>query len=176
MGDRGDGAHGPWGHREQWGIGAMGVTSLILPGSLQKFNWTYSRLPQSETNCQLNFGIVFRWFTLKPPYTIGVGNFFSAIWNTSHWISLSNLDSRHLMTSPRTLFGQIWNMSILASLGMFEISAKMGTFTKSKISWKQCANFCFFRFHIRSKDEWATWWDHFWWGATHLRGCYRPLK
>ena len=27
-------------------------------------------------------------------------------------IFLSNLDSRHLMTSPRTLFGQFWHMSI----------------------------------------------------------------
>ena len=30
---------------------------------------------------------VFRWFkfTLKPPYRIVIGNFFSAIWDTSHW-------------------------------------------------------------------------------------------
>ena len=30
---------------------------------------------------------VFRWFkfTLKPPYRIAIGNFFSAIWDTSHW-------------------------------------------------------------------------------------------
>ena len=30
---------------------------------------------------------VFRWFkfTLKPPYRIVNGNFFSAIWDTSHW-------------------------------------------------------------------------------------------
>ena len=30
---------------------------------------------------------LFRWFkfTLKPPYTVAHGNFFSAIWNTSHW-------------------------------------------------------------------------------------------
>ena len=32
--------------------------------------------------------------------TLPIGNF------------LSNLDSRHLMTSPRTLFGQFWHMSI----------------------------------------------------------------
>ena len=30
---------------------------------------------------------IFRWFkfTLKPPYRIAIGNFFSAIWDTSHW-------------------------------------------------------------------------------------------
>ena len=30
---------------------------------------------------------IFRWFkfTLKPPYSIVIGNFFSAIWDTSHW-------------------------------------------------------------------------------------------
>ena len=32
-------------------------------------------------------GDLFRWFkfTLKPPYTVAIGNFFSAIWDTSHW-------------------------------------------------------------------------------------------
>ena len=31
--------------------------------------------------------LVFRWFkfTLKPPYTVVIGNFFLAIWETSHW-------------------------------------------------------------------------------------------
>ena len=35
----------------------------------------------------ISFGILFRWFkfTLKPPYRIAIGNFFSAIWDTSHW-------------------------------------------------------------------------------------------
>ena len=30
---------------------------------------------------------IIRWFkfTLKPPYRIAIGNFFSAIWDTSHW-------------------------------------------------------------------------------------------
>ena len=30
---------------------------------------------------------VFRWFkfTLKPPYSMAHGNFFLAIWDTSHW-------------------------------------------------------------------------------------------
>ena len=51
---------------------------------------------------------IIRWFkfTLQPPNSITHGNFFSAIWDTSHWNFLSNLDSRHLMTSPRILLGQ----------------------------------------------------------------------
>ena len=34
-----------------------------------------------------SFFLLFRWFkfTLKPPYRIAIGNFFSAIWDTSHW-------------------------------------------------------------------------------------------
>ena len=30
---------------------------------------------------------IFRWFkfTLKPPYTVAIGNFFSAIWDTFLW-------------------------------------------------------------------------------------------
>ena len=44
----------------------------------------------------LVFGIIalvtafIRWFkfTLKPPYRIAIGNFFSAIWETSHWTFL----------------------------------------------------------------------------------------
>ena len=44
---------------------------------------------------------------LKPPNSMAIiENYFLAIWDTSHWIFLSNLDSRHLMTSPQTLFGQ----------------------------------------------------------------------
>ena len=64
----------------------------------------------------------------------------------------------------------------LVSPGPFEILAKMGTFTKSKRSRKWCAHFCSFKFDIRLKDEWATWWDHSWWGAILLRGCYGPSK
>ena len=33
------------------------------------------------------FSAIIRWFkfTLKPPYTVAIGNFFLAIWDTSHW-------------------------------------------------------------------------------------------
>ena len=60
------------------------------------------------------FFLFFRWFkfTLKPPNSMACGNFFLAICDTSHWNFLSNLDSRCLMTSPRTLLGQFWHMSI----------------------------------------------------------------
>ena len=37
MGHMGDGAHGQWG---TWAIGHMSITSLILEGSLPKFNST----------------------------------------------------------------------------------------------------------------------------------------
>ena len=36
MGDRGDEVHGQWG---TWAIGQMGISSLILQGSLQKLNY-----------------------------------------------------------------------------------------------------------------------------------------
>ena len=34
-----------------------------------------------------NSSFFFRWFkfTLKPPYTVAIGNLFLAIWDTSHW-------------------------------------------------------------------------------------------
>ena len=52
--------------------------------------------------------ILFRWFkfTLKPPYTVAHGNLLSAIWDTSHWTSFVNLDSRQLETSPMTSYDQ----------------------------------------------------------------------
>ena len=35
----------------------------------------------------MSFNYIFRWFkfTLKPPNSMAIGNFFSAIWDTSHW-------------------------------------------------------------------------------------------
>ena len=63
--------------------------------------------------CGIFFSDVFRWFkfTLKPPYTITHGNLLMAIWDTSHWTSFANLDSRQLKTSPMTSYDQFWNMS-----------------------------------------------------------------
>ena len=74
---------------------------------------------------------IFRWFkfTLKPPNSMAHGNFFSAIWDTSHWNFLSNLDSRQLMTSPRTLFGQF-----LATQGCLSNLPKKDAFRKSNFS------------------------------------------
>ena len=67
-----------------------------------------------QDSYQMTITMVIRWFkfTLKPPNSMAWRNFFWAIWDTSHWNFLSNLDSRHLMTSPRTLLGQFWHMSI----------------------------------------------------------------
>ena len=50
----------------------------------------------------------FRWFkfTLKPPNSMVAGISFQQFGTLPIGIFLSNLDSRHLMTSPRTLLGQ----------------------------------------------------------------------
>ena len=80
--------------------------------------------------------LVFRWFkfTLKPPYRIAISNFFSAIWDTSHWNFLVKFG---LKTA--------WDMSydILLSLlkcvnfwrlqGRSSILAKIGCLQKIKV-------------------------------------------
>ena len=78
------------------------------------FGILFHKLAQICINMWIYGAFFFRWFkfTLKPPYTIVIGNFFSSIWDTSHWNFLSNLDSRYLETSPRTLLDQFWLMSI----------------------------------------------------------------
>ena len=50
---------------------------------------------------------VFRWFkfTLKPSYSTANGNLSLAIWDTFDWNFLSNLDTWHLETYPRTYYG-----------------------------------------------------------------------
>ena len=58
-----------------------------------------------------------RWFT---PYSITREKFILAFEALSFGIFLSNLDSRQLTTSLRTLFGQFWHMSILVTPGPFE--------------------------------------------------------
>ena len=53
-----------------------------------------------------------RWFkfTLKPPYSIACGKLLLAIWDTSFWTFLSNLDARDLETYPRTYSGHFSNI------------------------------------------------------------------
>ena len=76
--------------------------------------------------------IVFRWFkfTLKPPYSIVNESFLLAIWDTSHWNFLSNLDSRQLETSLVMSHGYFWNLS---------------TFGNSKAVWVSLLKLCAFR-------------------------------
>ena len=76
----------------------------VLLISIKEFNWSYLLTFLGGLSLHLNhliawcMGISFRHFGTLP---IG--------------IVLSNLDSRHLMTSPRTLFGQFWHMSIFGN-------------------------------------------------------------
>ena len=49
---------------------------------------------------------------LKPPNTITGGNLQLAIWDTSFWTFLSNLDTVDLETYPKTYSGQFCHMSL----------------------------------------------------------------
>ena len=121
---------------------------------------------------------IFRWFkfTLKPPYRIANGNFFSAIWDTSHWNFLVKFG---LKTA--------WDMSydILLSLLKF-VLATPGPFEYFGQNWVSSENQSFL-------DEGATGlrcdlgvlgsqitrlYDGtiFGGGATDLRGSCGPLK
>ena len=68
----------------RWGLGVLGGQMAGLYGG------TIFGGSQDTWRLWLGFkseGSAFRWFNfiLKPPYTIAIGNFFSAIWDTSHW-------------------------------------------------------------------------------------------
>ena len=58
--------------------------------------------------------VIFRWlkFTLKPPYKSRMEISYWLFGTLPIGLLLSNFDSRQLMTSPRTLLGQFWHMSI----------------------------------------------------------------
>ena len=71
---------------------AGNYTEPILPGNpltyLEEYNYKLLlwMTPLLVSTIWVNMYILFRWFkfTLKPPYTVAIGNFFSAIWDTSH--------------------------------------------------------------------------------------------
>ena len=115
--------------------------------------------------------LLFRWFkfTLKPPYTVGHEKLLSLIWDTSQGIFFSNLDSRQLMTCPRTLFGQIWNMSLFGdSRAVRVLMPKYRGLRKSIFSrWRSGDSFLRLG-GFRWADGWAIWWYHFRGGARHL--------
>ena len=84
-------------------------------------------------------------------------------------ILFSNLDSRQLMTCPRTLFGQIWNMSLFGdSRAIRVLMPKYRPFRKSFFSqWRSGDSFSRLG-GFRWADGWAIWWYHFCGGARHL--------
>ena len=84
-------------------------------------------------------------------------------------ILFSNLDSGQLMTCPRTLFGQIWHMSIFGdSRAIWVLMPKYRGLRKSIFSrWR--SNDCSTRlWGFRWADGWAIWWYYFWGGLRHL--------
>ena len=82
-----------------------------------------------------NIGI-FRWFkfTLKPPYRIAIGNFFSAIWDTSHWNFLVKFglktawDMSYDILLSLLKFVNFWRLQ-----GHLSILAKIGCLQKIKV-------------------------------------------
>ena len=120
---------GGWGVFGDWG-GQL-LRSLLLRG------WCIWTLTGLSFSLVLSAAfLLFRWFkfTLKPPYRIAIGNFFLAIWDTSHWNFLVKFG---LKTA--------WDMSydILLSLlkfvnfwwlqGRWSILAKIGCLQKIKV-------------------------------------------
>ena len=79
---------------------------------------------------------VFRWFkfTLKPPYRIAIGNFFSAIWDTSHWNFLVKFglktawDMSYDILLSLLKFVNFWRLQ-----GCLSILAKIGCLQKIKV-------------------------------------------
>ena len=80
--------------------------------------------------------LLFRWFkfTLKPPYRIANGNFFSAIWDTSHWNFLVKFglktawDMSYDILLSLLKFVNFWQLQ-----GRLSILAKIGCLQKIKV-------------------------------------------
>ena len=89
-------------------------------------------------------------------------------------ISFLNLGSGQLMTCPRTLFGQIWNMSLFGdSRAIRVLMPKYRPFRKSIFSWWRSGD-SFSRLRgCRWADGWAIWWYHFGGGCDTLGGAGR---
>ena len=87
-------------------------------------------------------------------------------------IFLSNLDSRQLDTSLMTSCGHFWHMSTFGnSRAIWVLLPKYGGLRKSKFSWWRSNRWSTRLGDFRWADSWATWWYHFFGGATHLRGA-----
>ena len=115
--------------------------------------------------------LIFRWFkfTLKPPDTMACGNFLLSIWNTSHWIFLSNLDSRHLENVLWQLVATFERCQFVATPGLFDYFSKNRPLQKSKISQN---NACRPNIGIYPKVGRYIGYmiGSFFWSATHFKG------
>ena len=98
---------------------------------------------ESAISCKLRVWILLKgvveknqgfisWFkfTLKPPDSMVHENFSSTIWDTFDCNVWSNLDSRHLMTYPRTLFDHFWHMSTFSNPRTIWVFSKIGYLQK----------------------------------------------
>ena len=96
----------------------------------------HSALPKRKPGQPPELGTVFRWFkfTLKPPYRIANGNFFLAIWDTSHWNFLVKFglktawDISYDILLSLLKFVNFWSLQ-----GRLSILAKIGCLQKIKV-------------------------------------------
>ena len=87
-------------------------------------------------------------------------------------IFLSNLDSRQLDTCLMTSYGHFWHMPTFGdSRAVWILLPKYGALRKSKFSRWRSDRWSTRLGGFRWADNWATWWYHFFGGATHLRGA-----
>ena len=116
---------------------------------------------------------VFRWFkfTLKPPNSVTHGNLLWAIRTLPIGIFLSNLDSRQLDTSLMTSYGHFWHMSTFGDSRPFEYFCQNMGASENQSFLDEGAIGVDEAWGFRWADNWATWWYHFFGGATHLRGA-----
>ena len=108
-------------------------------------------------------------------------NFLSAIWDTSHWNSWSNLDSRYFDMCPMTSYGHcvLWPLLKYVDFWWLQcglsIFPKMGPFRKSVFlmkKWKLPPPP--FQFSLRRPGIWAIPRANFFRGAAHWRGHCGP--
>ena len=119
--------------------------------------------------------LAFRWFkfTLKPPNSVMHGNLLWAIWDTSHWNFLVKFG---LKTAWHISCDILW--SLLTYVNFWWLQGCLSTFAKIRgpqkikvFSMKERSVVDEAWGGFRWADSWATWWYHFFGGATHLRGA-----
>ena len=118
---------------------------------------------------------LFRWFKfpLKPTNSITSGNLLSAIWDTSHWNFFVKFG---LKTAWHISYDILW--SILTYVNFWRLQDRLSTFAKIQgpqkikvFSMKEQSVVDEAWGGFRWADNWATWWYHFFGGATHLRSA-----